>query len=101
MRHSPLPVQAAEEGSREDAVRLEGLLPLALSALEAALRRGPEVLGRTMLSDADSAVVQARSRIRSKRLQCSDGCAGVAPKAVARQPVLGRGLLRVRQVCPA
>jgi len=82
-------------------VRLEGLLPLALSALEAALRRGPEVLGRTMLSDADSAVVQARSRVRSKRLQCSDGCAGVAPRQSPGSRCSGRGLLRVRQVCPA
>ncbi len=56
------------KASRKDAERREGLLPLALAAVEAALRRAPDVL----LSPAAEVAAQARSCSGSKSMG-SDG----------------------------
>jgi hypothetical protein len=89
------------EVSREDAERLEGLLPQALSAVEAALRRGPEAVGRALVCDPDRAVAQARSRLRSERLRALTAVQVLRRRSCLATGALAGGGVRVRQACPA
>ncbi len=95
-----VPIQVDAESSRKDAERHEGVLLLALSAMEAALRRAPEMLGSATPHAAEKAAFQARSRLGSMR-SSSDGCAGAAPSQPPGSGWLVRGAVEVGQVCPA
>ncbi len=77
-----LRVQVDESDPLEDAARRHALLPLALAAVEAALRRAPEALGRSD-RHVDECAQQARSRC-DRSLPCERLRRG-------RAPVRGRG----------
>jgi len=79
-----LRVQVDESDPLEDAARRHALLPLALAAVEAALRRAPEALGRSD-RHVDDCAQQARSRC-DRSLPCERLTA-----ARGRAPVRGRG----------
>jgi len=71
----PLPAQAALGALHEHAQRGRGLLPLALSAVEAALRRVPDAADDSEPNAARVAARQARPA-RASVPASSDGCAG-------------------------
>ncbi len=87
----PLPVQAALGPLHEHAERGRGLLPLALSAVEAALRRVPDAADDSEANAARVAARQARPG-RGFMSASSAGCTGShAAASLAKQVMRARG----------